>query len=354
MPQLITTKQQAQDAVIKLQQSSELAVDLECENNLHHYGMYISLIQISTRDTQYVFDMISLKELGKLQEILESTDILKVFHDVSFDLRILNYQYNCKPKYIRDTKLAATFLKKNAIGLKELLQTYFGIEKEKKFQMADWTARPLKKGMLEYAADDTTHLLQLHDALKQELREKGHYEWYKEECQHIETIPWEQKLPTYENLKGFTKLSESQKTIVKELYLFREQLAKKVDKPPHFIYSNKKILDMAITNPTVQSLQSMKRVHPIVKKKAMVIHKKIERANAQPQTFTQHKPLRYTLEQRKYFAQLNRIREQIAESTDLLPYVILSKDQMQHLVLDKNLDELREWQKKLVKPLLEK
>ena len=345
----VQTLEEAQDAVQELKKEAALAIDLECENNLHHYGMYISLVQVATREKQWVFDIIALQTLNGLQDILESDTIKKVFHDVSFDLRILSHEFDCHPKYIRDTKLASTFLQKDNVGLKELMKEYFGLEKKKKYQMADWTARPIKPGMLAYAADDTTHLLELHDKLSKQLKDAGHYAWYKEECQDLEHREWEQKIPSFEDVKGFKQLSDKQKTIVEYMYALREKFAQKVDKPPHFIIGNRKLIEIAKKQPKAAGeWKRMQGVHPICKRQAERCAKLVRSAMHEPKTYEREKPKRYSLAQRNHFAKLNRAREQAAKTNKLLPHVILSKDQMQHIVLEHNFECLRSWQEKIL------
>lgn len=346
----VETTEDLQAAVNLLEQESQLAIDLECENNLHHYGMYISLVQVSTYKQQYVFDIIQLKTLGGLQDILEDSNVKKVFHDISFDLRILAHEFDCHPKNIFDTKLAATFLKKPDVGLGDLLHQYFGVVKKKKFQMADWTKRPLKPGMLAYAADDTTMLLQLHDRLIEELKAHRYYDWYVQECADIQKQEWIQKLPSYQDIKGFKSLSPVQQTIVQYLYEKREELAQKTDKPPHFIMTNKKILALAKDHPkSIAQWQSMVAVHPVVKRQARTYLELIKKAQTYPLRYPLEKPKRYSLQQRNEFALLNRAREELAAKTGLVAHLILNKEQMQRIVLEKNVDCLRPWQKELLK-----
>ena len=50
-----------------------------------------------------------------------------------------------------------------------LLQRFVGVHADKRFQLADWRIRPLPRGMLKYAQQDTHYLLDIYDRLKQEL-----------------------------------------------------------------------------------------------------------------------------------------------------------------------------------------
>lgn len=44
---------------------------------------------------------------------------------------------------------------------------------DKRYQLADWRARPLTRDMLHYARADTHFLLYIHDRMKQELLARG-------------------------------------------------------------------------------------------------------------------------------------------------------------------------------------
>ncbi|MFW6014083.1 MAG: HRDC domain-containing protein [Candidatus Nanoarchaeia archaeon] len=248
-----------------IEAESEIAVDLECENNLHHFGCFISIIQLSTKKNNYVVDVLKIKNPGYILSILENEKIEKVFHDVDFDFRILNEQFNCRPKNIFDTKIAAEMLGKEKPGLSFLLNEYFNMEKKSKFQMADWTKRPLSKEMLEYAVNDTIYLRELKLLLEEELREKGLLNDARNRFRQIEKTEYKLKKQSYSDIKGYSSLSDEEKKRLKKIFLFREKWAKKLDKPPFFIIGNKKLIELVRKPPT--NWENVKSVHPIVRKK---------------------------------------------------------------------------------------
>lgn len=345
----IETEHQLKKVAKILQEAHSIAVDLECENNLHHYGMYISLIQLSTRKAHFIVDVLKLKDIEALLPVFEDSDIQKIFHDISFDVRILRHQFLCYPKNIFDTELAARFLGKPNIGLGPLLNEYFGFEKQKKFQMADWTRRPLTEKMLAYAIQDTAYLIALRDELKKELKEKKVYQWFKEELHHLEYKELNNKHPTFKDVKGYKQLNDEQKNILKRLYALREKFAKHVDMPPHFIINNSKLIDIVKRPPrSGNAWRRMKGVHPIVKRRAHACFEEVNKARRHITPMPEPKPKRYSQEQRNHFARLNQAREKLAKKHNLYSHLILSKEQMQHIVLDKNLESLRNWQKRLL------
>src|SRR3989344_4882029 len=201
-----------------------LAVDIECENNLHHYGAYISLIQISDGKHNWLIDVLTLRDIKPLIDVFHNPDVEKIFHDIGFDFRILYDMFKCHPKPVFDTQIAALLLGKENIGLGSLLEKYLGIKKESKFQMADWTKRPLSEKMLSYAAQDTFYLIQLRSILQKELKEKGRWKWAEEEFKDLEAQTFTYKEQGYLDLKGIRELSEKQLGIAKQLFQLQKEL----------------------------------------------------------------------------------------------------------------------------------
>ena len=334
----------------ELAKESLLAIDLECENGLHHYGSYISLIQISTESKKnFIVDVIKLKTLGKLKNILEDKKIQKIFHDISFDLRILRHEFDCRPKNIFDSELAAVFAGKENVGLGSLLEEYFSFDKKKKFQMADWTKRPLSEQMLCYAIQDTVYLITLIKNLISELKNLNRYEWFLEELSYLETKDLIHKEPIFSDIKGFGKLSDLQKSIAKEVFNLRESLAKENDVPTHYIMNNRRLIELTKFPPiTVFGWKKLSGVHPAVKRNANKFFEAVNYAKNNVQPSKRLKTKRYNQEQRNHFAKLNLLREKLSKQTGLKPFLILNKDQIQDIVVTNELNSLRSWQKKLV------
>ncbi|HLD40282.1 MAG TPA: HRDC domain-containing protein [Candidatus Nanoarchaeia archaeon] len=323
----------------------ELAVDLECENNLHHYGAYISLIQISTKHKNWIVDVLKLPEVKPLLEVFEDVKVQKIFHDVSFDFRILEDQFHCHPRNVFDTQIAALFLGKEHLGLGDLLKEYFNTEKESKYQMADWTKRPLNTEMLSYAAKDATHLIPLRDLLKQELQAKGRWSWVEEELAALEEADFTYKTQTFLDVRGVKVFTAEQLGIFRELYLLREQLAKKVNRPVHFVINNNHLKEFALHPPHWDKLRG---VHPIVRSQAALFHKAVEQGKKEPFFVPVPEKKRLTPFQKEQLEKLTELQHSLAEKTKLKGHLIMNKEQMLKMVLSGRFDGLHQWQKKLV------
>ena len=117
----------------------------------------------------------------------------------------MNREYGYTAKHLFDTRIAAQLLNEPGVGLAALLEKYLGIRLDKRFQRADWSARPLSPEMLEYAASDTRYLPQLRDLLRQLLEERGRLGWAQEEFALLEDIrptPPDQAEPGWLRVKG--------------------------------------------------------------------------------------------------------------------------------------------------------
>lgn len=351
---LINTEDMLKEAEIEWSNEKELGIDLEMENNLHHYGCYTSIVQISSRTKNWIVDILALSDLSPVVRVFENKNILKVFHDVSFDFRLLEIEFKCKPRNIFDTEKAAVYLNKESVGLASLLKDYFDVKKESKFQMADWTKRPIKKDMLCYAIKDTTYLLDLKDVLKKELESKNRLSWIEEYFIRLENADYPIKQMEYFEFRGYKSFSPHQQSILKELFLLRENLAKKVDRPVHFIMNNR-LLKELITNPpkNIAAWKSMRGVHPVVKRSAVLFHEAVKKGkSAKAEILPRaNKYKRFSEKQKKLIVDLNEKREALAKEYSVPAHIFLSKDEMKEIVVSNSIDSLMSWQKKLLKDI---
>ena len=171
-----------------------LALDTEGAS-FHRFVDRIYLLQLSTREQTAIIDPMPIGQPAGLGRLLEDPTVEIVFHDADYDLRLLHQDYGWHARNIFDTRVAAQLLGLRAFGLAALLERYFGVKLDKKHQRADWSMRPLTQGMLDYAAQDTIHLLELRDRLKAELERAGRWEWAREEFALLEGTRWPDEDP---------------------------------------------------------------------------------------------------------------------------------------------------------------
>src|SRR5689334_8001669 len=223
-----------------------LAIDTEGAS-FHRFVDRIYLLQLSTRDRSAIIDPLPIGTPQELGVLLESPKVQVVFHDADYDLRLLHQDYGWKVTNIFDTRVAAQLLGIRAFGLAALLERFFGLKLDKKHQRADWSMRPLTASMLEYAAQDTEHLLDLRDPLGNELEKLNRSSWAAEEFGRLEGTRWatDDEREAFLRVKGARDLTRRQLAILRELVMWRDELARTLDRATFRVVSNDTLLEIA-------------------------------------------------------------------------------------------------------------
>ncbi len=347
----IDSQQKLMGAAEEWQSLKELAIDLECENQLHYYGSFLCLVQLSSREKNWVIDVLAVPDLGPLLAVFENREILKVFHDISFDFRILFAQYKCVPKYFFDTQLGALFLGEEKLGLGSLLEKYFGVVCEKKFQQMDWTKRPLSSEMLAYAVQDTAYLLGLYDKLCGELRTKGRLGWVEEECGCLEREDYTLKEQEYKDISGFRSMNPIERAILHVLFDERKKLAKLVNKPAFMIFTNRQLLAFCSSPPySADDWKQLRGVNLVVKENALRLHELVKSAReSSGEEYVVVRKEKMPVREYGWMAELGEVKKAKGLALGIRPSLLMSEEQVKDVVLRKSLDGLRGWQKELWK-----
>lgn len=265
-----------------------LAVDTEAAS-FHKYHDRIYLLQLSTRDVTAVVDPLTVTEMGGLGAVLADPGVEIIFHDADYDLRLLDHQYQLHPTALFDTRIAAQLLNEPGVGLAALLEKYLGLQLDKRFQRADWSARPLSAPMLAYAAADTHYLPQLRDLLKAQLEAKNRWFWAEEEFGLLASIRWHERQdddePGWLKMKGAKALKGLSLAILRELWQWREATAKRLDKAAFRILNNEPMLAIAQSPPTdLTGLSAVKGISTdLLERRGKELLKAVERAKALPE-----------------------------------------------------------------------
>jgi ribonuclease D len=280
--------QAAFDAVIAtLAAAPLLAVDTEAAS-FHRYRDRVYLLQISARDLTVVVDPLAVADLSRFGAVLAHPAIEIVFHDADYDLRLLHQEFGFRARRLFDTRVAAQLLNEPGIGLAALLEKYLGIKLDKRFQRADWSARPLASGMLEYAAADTHYLPALRDLLRDRLANLGRLAWAEEEFALLEQVQWappgEETEPPHLRMKGAKALRPRQLAILRELHEWRDAHARRLDRAAFRVMNNEPLFSMAKDPPaTLQELARVPGIGRDVERRGPELLAAIQRAQAIPE-----------------------------------------------------------------------
>lgn len=247
----ITTNVAWQSCLADLRASDQFAIDLE-SNGLHAYSEEICLIQISTRERDYIIDPYGEFDLYDLGELIENPAIEKVLHASEYDLILMRREQGWTLENLFDTMWGARILGYDRVGLANMLEAFYGFRLEKKFQRHDWCQRPLRQDELAYAQADTHFLLQLRDDMEAQLREMGRWD----ESLEIFAEQADVTLPDVEfsaddfwQINGAYSLPPRKRAILRELTILRDEEAYQRNRPHFKILGNRTLLELAEKSP---------------------------------------------------------------------------------------------------------
>ena len=145
----------------ELAQATVLAIDAEFSQPRRRTdgepAHRLSLLQLAFDNdhrASYVVDAQRLADLSPLEEPLENADILKLFHGISADARVLAGR-GLYPQHLLDLEaVSRSIFGQRESGLQAMLLRASGTRLDKSLQRADWARRPLTPAMIAYAARD--------------------------------------------------------------------------------------------------------------------------------------------------------------------------------------------------------
>lgn len=252
-PQLITTPAQLDRILPRLLASPVVAVDTEA-NSLFAYYHKVCLIQLSTPDTDYVIDPLAIElDIRPLSQLLATPAVQKVLHAAENDILVLKRDYGFTFSNVFDTLWAARILGWPEVGLGAILTKHFGIPLNKQMQRANWGKRPLTREQLAYARLDTHFLIPLRDMLVTELEAKGRLAEALEAFAGLPDVEYVAKPFDPEGfwrMRGVRDLPPKSQAVLQALYLWREDKARSLDRPPFKVLADHALLTMAQKLPT--------------------------------------------------------------------------------------------------------
>lgn len=328
-----------------------LAIDTEGAS-FHRFVDRIYLLQLSTRDRSAIVDPLPIGTPQELGVLLESPKVQVVFHDADYDLRLLHQDYGWQVRNIFDTRVAAQLLGIRAFGLAALLEKYFGVKLDKKHQRADWSMRPLTRDMLDYAAQDTMHLLGLRDRLGDELKRAGRWEWAREEFALLEATRWDadDAANAFLRMKGARDLNRRELAILRELVAWRDEIARKADRATFRVLGNEPLLEIVRAKPsTREALAPIKGMpRSLLDRSANDLLEAVRRGLAVPDAELPRFPKALRWERDPDFdaraSALRTVRDAAAARLDMDPGVLCSRDRLEAIARrnPQSMDELRE------------
>lgn len=235
-----------------------VAVDVERASGFR-YSQRAYLIQVFRRDAGvFLFDPPAIGDFSALQRAIGAEEW--VFHAASQDLPSLR-ELDLEPPRIFDTELASRLLGSDGFGLAAVVEHTLGISLAKAHSAADWSTRPLPAPWLEYAALDVVHLIDVRDALVDELAASQKTEYAAQEFDAtLHRPPKPAREEPWRRLSGLHKVRGArQLAVARELWTAREDYAREIDAAPGRLVPDRALLAAVLASPTSkQALAGLK------------------------------------------------------------------------------------------------
>ncbi|XP_018335504.1 exosome component 10 [Agrilus planipennis] len=277
-----------------LYKHTEIAIDLEHHSYRSFMGI-TCLMQISTCNADYIIDTLALRDkLYILNEVFTNPSIVKIFHGAISDIEWLQRDLSLYIVNMFDTHFASKELGYTGLSLSYLLTKFCNIKPNKHFQLADWRIRPLPDELKTYARMDTHYLIYIYRMLKNELLQKAngkdnllksviHKGTQLCSKRYIKPLLKEDShLEFYRKSKRI--FDNRQMYALKELYRWRDKIAREEDESTGYVLPNHMLLKISEKLPREMQgiLACCNPIPVLVRSNLLQLHQFILKAREQP------------------------------------------------------------------------
>jgi ribonuclease D len=214
----------------------------------YRYGQRAYLVQLRREGAgTWLIDPVACPDLSPVDEAIGDGEW--ILHAATQDLPCLT-ELGLHPRHLFDTELGGRLAGLPRVGLGAMVEHYLGLGLAKEHSAVDWSERPLPEPWLRYAALDVEVLGDLRDAVAADLESQGKAGWAAEEFDSLLhfTGP-EPRVDPWRRTSGMHKVRGRRGlAIVRELWLWRDEVAQQRDLSPGRVLPDAAISEIAIAN----------------------------------------------------------------------------------------------------------
>ena len=265
---MIDTSDALKSLIGRAVQNKCVALDTEFVWERTYYPM-LGVVQIGFSEKEnFLIDVPAIDDLAPLGQLLADPTVAVVLHDAQQDLTILRRATGAYPRNVFDTRCAAGFAGlSSSTSLHDLLLQILGVELVNTETRTNWLHRPLSQRQVSYALDDVRYLLTPRQELLSRAQEFNRETWLREELAGYDNPDlYEEKDPRQQflRLKGTGRFSARDLAVLRELTAWREEEARRRDRPRGHIVTDKALVDLARRKP--QSLPALKPIQELFRR----------------------------------------------------------------------------------------
>lgn len=252
---IITTQAEFDALCERLRQASQIAFDTEFVSE-HTYRPRLCLLQFATREEQVAVDPFDIPDLSAWWEIMADDETEIIVHGGREEILFCWNSIGQAPRKLIDVQIVQGLLSRGfPLSHAALVQKVLKKRVHGKETRTDWGHRPLTTKQIEYAVEDVLHLINIAEKQKTRLKSTKRARWALEECeQFVESLVeiQKQRHTAWLKLPKIGRLHHRELAVARELFLWREQTAEKLDKPVRSLLRDDLLVDMAHRQPRTE------------------------------------------------------------------------------------------------------
>jgi len=224
----------------------------------------VALVQLCFGERAFLVDPLAVGDPAPLARLLGDPAVVKVFHSPGEDLEVFRHWLGVMPEPLFDTQRAAALLDLGfGLGYRALVEMLCGVDLPKGETRSDWLQRPLTPAQCEYAAQDVAWLLPLWRELRARCGEQGKLDWVMADGRDAVRAMSDDAVDYYPRIKNAWKLDRRQLGILRAVCRWREEVARRRDRPRGWIIDDQACLALARFDPaTTEELKGQVPLPP--------------------------------------------------------------------------------------------
>lgn len=212
------------------------------------YYPILALVQVSWQDQDPILiDPLTIQDWKPFHELLLDENIVKVFHAGRQDLEIFYEQMKQMPLNLFDTQIAASLTGLgDQVGYSVLVNKLLKVHLAKGSSFTNWLHRPLTESQLRYARDDVAYLPEMYHLLRARAESQDRQKVVQQEIedQLHEGLFKPDPTQLWRRVKKSGSLRAKDLVVLQELTAWRDELARKMDRPVRFILADEALVEL--------------------------------------------------------------------------------------------------------------
>jgi ribonuclease D len=319
MPHLtVSTFDELQELIKRLSDAPVIAYDTEFISE-EHYQPELCLVQIAAGGLLALVDPLTMKNLDPLWELFCDGKREIVVHACRSEMEFCHRAIGKMPSRLFDIQLAAGFVcNEYPSGYASLLDRFLHVKLHKAESRTIWNKRPLTALQVEYALGDVLHLESAAQALQKYLADRNRLDWYRSEIEMVKRrLQNDFETPRWRSLPKTAGFNPNELAILREVWFWRDGLAKKRNMPAAKVLRNDLVVELArrrtADEKRISAIRGMQRSDAarIVPEIAAAVHRALKLPTEKlPQKADSMSYPQYTVMVQVLYAALNSICKQ--------------------------------------------